>query len=132
MEKHETSRFCESNDETVCANPEHPDEKGFRDAIGKAGIDGRLFSFAQMACQMRDREEAKRLYALIDELPEAKRPKNTIPRRVGCLPMAPTLRAYNPLPPTPKHASLAAKIEVPRRRNLNGCFTRFYDCFRDP
>ena len=52
-------------------------KKGFRDAIGKAGADGRLFSFAQMACQMRDREEAKRLYALIDEVPEAKRPKNT-------------------------------------------------------
>ena len=50
-------------------------KSGFRDAVGKPGTDGRLFSFASMACQMRDREEAKRLYELIDQLPEAKRPK---------------------------------------------------------
>jgi hypothetical protein len=50
-------------------------KNGFRDALGKPGTDGRLFSFASMACQMRDREEAKRLYELIDQLPEAKRPK---------------------------------------------------------
>jgi len=52
-------------------------KKGFRDAMGKPGTDGRLFSFAMMACQVRDREEAKRLYDLIDQLPEAMRPKNT-------------------------------------------------------
>jgi hypothetical protein len=49
--------------------------KGFFDALDKPGTDGRLFSFAGMACQMRDREVAKRLYGVIDQLPEAKRPK---------------------------------------------------------
>jgi hypothetical protein len=52
-------------------------KKGFGDAMGKPGTDGRLFSFAAMACQMRDRSEAKRLYDLIDKLPEAKRPRMT-------------------------------------------------------
>lgn len=49
--------------------------KGFFDALDKPGTDARLFSFAGMACQMRDREVAKRLYGVIDELPVAMRPK---------------------------------------------------------
>jgi opacity protein-like surface antigen len=53
-------------------------KKGFRDALSKekAG-DGLVWGFARMACQMRDREETRRLYGLIDQLPESKRPRNT-------------------------------------------------------
>jgi hypothetical protein len=77
-------------------------KKGFRDAMGKAGTDGRRFSFASMACQMRDREEAKRLYALIDELPRQRGPRTRQPMRAGCLPVALTVRAYDPTHPKTK------------------------------
>ena len=52
-------------------------KRGFRDALNtKIFGDRLLFSFARTACQMKDRAEAKRLYELIDALPEAPRPKN--------------------------------------------------------
>jgi hypothetical protein len=53
-------------------------KRGFGDALNDQIFGDRfLFSFARAACQVRDRAEAKRLYELIDALPEANRPKNT-------------------------------------------------------
>ena len=53
-------------------------KRGFGDALNSQEFGDRLlFSFARTACQMRDRAEAKRLYELIDALPESKRPKVT-------------------------------------------------------
>lgn len=53
-------------------------KRGFGDALNNQIFGDRLlFSFARTACQVKDRAEAKRLYELLDALPEAKRPKNT-------------------------------------------------------
>ena len=53
-------------------------KRGFGDALNNQIFGHRLlFSFARAACQMKDRTEAKRLYELIDVLPETQKPKNT-------------------------------------------------------
>lgn len=53
-------------------------KRGFGDALNNPMFGDRfLFSFARTACQVQDRAEAKRLYELIDALPEPRRPKNT-------------------------------------------------------
>ena len=52
-------------------------KRGFGDALKNPIFGDRLlFSFARTACQVQDRAEAKRLYELIDALPESRRPKN--------------------------------------------------------
>jgi len=53
-------------------------KRGFGDALNNRIFGERLlFSFARAACQVQDRAEAKRLYELIDALPETRKPKNT-------------------------------------------------------